>query len=380
MKVDSGRLTEVTEEDIGLDGTFVIPAGVTTIGSSAFRDCKGITKLTIPDSVRTIGSGAFRDCKGLTTLTISDGLTMIGSYAFSNCSGLITLTIPDGVTIIGSAAFQDCSSLTTLTIPDGVTTISDSAFFCCSGLTVLTIPDSVTTIGHYAFNGCSGLTTLTIPDNVTAIGGYAFGGCSRLTTLTIPDNVTAIGGYAFYGCNALEHLYVSQAQQDGLERIRDLLPDPLRDKVVAVSPAGRLTKRAGVPSITAGPGHFKKARLFDASEPASPLVTLLQASEKQISAPGQVQLIFKTNADAQAMQNALEQTGVHAGTSAAAQYAIEDIIKADENKAAASAASAAATDLPSGYAIKITKVEYNELMKDESAYDQLSQSANGLQP
>ncbi len=93
-----------------------------------------------------------------------------------------------------------------------------------------------------------------------------------------------------------------------------------------------------------------------------------------------MQLIFKTQTDAQAMQSALEKTGMHAGASAAAQYAIEEISKTDESNPAASAAGAAATDSPSGYLIKISKAEYNQLMGDDSAYDQLSQSVNGLQP
>ena len=158
------------------------------------------------------------------------------------------------------------------------------------------------------------------------------------------------------------------------------MPTDLRDKVVAKPAAGRLTKRAGAPSTTTGSNHFKKARLFHASAPALPLATLLQESEKQISTPGQVQLIFKTHADAQAMQNALEQTGMHAGASAAAQYAIEEISKTDESNPTASAASAAATDSPSGYLIKISKAEYNQHMGDESAYEQLSQPENNLQP
>jgi len=254
------------------------------------------------------------------------------------------------------------------------------AFHLCSGLTTLTIPDSVPTIGDDAFYGCSGLTTLTIPDSVTTIGNHAFFCCRGLSTLRIPDSVTMISHDAFDGCDILEHIYVNLTQEDGVERIRDLLPAHLRNKVVAVSRAGRLTKRAGTSSAATGSNNTKKARIFHASEPPPPLVMQFQQTEKQISASGQVQLIFKTNPDAQAMQNALEQTGMCAGASAAAQYTIEKIIKTDESNPAASAASAAATDSPSGYLIKISKAEYNQLMGDESAYDQLSQSANGLQP
>jgi len=393
MKIDSGTLTQVTDQDINPDGTFVIPSavrriggyafygcgalttltipnGVTTIDDAAFANCSELTTLTIPDSVITIADYAFVNCRGLSMLTIPDSVVTIGRNAFSGCRGLTTLTISDSVLTIANNAFSDCIGLTTLTIPDSITTIGRSAFSDCIGLITLTIPDSVTTIDRSAFFSCSGLSTLMIPDSVTTIGDFAFSECKGLSTLTISDSVRVIGDDAFDGCNALGHIYVSQAQEGGVEKIQDLLPAHLRDKVVAVSPAGRLTKSAR---------PLDKLGLFDAPEPALPLATLLQESKKQISAPGQVQLIFKTHADAQAMQSALEQTGMQAGASAAAQYAIEDISKTDEINPAASAASAAATDSPSGYAIKISKAEYNQLMGDDLAYDCLSQSANDRQ-
>ncbi len=425
MKIDSGTLTQVTNQDINPDGTFVIPAGVTAIGDSAFFGCSGLTtvaipdsvttigenafygcigltSLTIPDSVITIGDNAFYGCIGLTSLMISDIVTMIAFRAFYNCSGLTALMIPESVTTIGSYAFHNCIGLTALTIPEGVTTISDHAFSNCRGLTTVTIPGSVTNIGSFIFNGCSKLSTLVVPDNVTTIGDCTFSNCIGLTTVTIPDSVTMIGGYAFAGCHRLtaltisdsvikisdsafskcdilEHIYVSQAQQGGFERVRDLFPAHLRNKVTAVSPAGRLTKGASASSIVAGFDNIKKPRLFTASESISPLATLLQETKKQISTPGQVQLIFKTTSEAETMQRALEQAGMHAGASAAAQYAIEDISKIDESEETASAAGSAAIDSPSGFAITLTKGEYNQLMEDPSAYDQLSQSAKNYQ-
>ena len=42
--------------------TTVIPNSVTSIGSSAFEDCSGLTSITIPNSVTSIGEWAFRDC------------------------------------------------------------------------------------------------------------------------------------------------------------------------------------------------------------------------------------------------------------------------------------------------------------------------------
>ena len=60
-----------TSYDDEYTGDIVIPESVTyngntysvtSIGSSAFRDCSGLTSVTIPNSVTFIGSSAFRNC------------------------------------------------------------------------------------------------------------------------------------------------------------------------------------------------------------------------------------------------------------------------------------------------------------------------------
>ena len=81
-------------------------------------------------------------------------VTSIGSSAFSGCSGLTSVTIPFGVTSIGSSAFSGCSSLTSVTIPSSITSIQSSTFESCCSLTSVTIPFGVTSIGSSAFTGC----------------------------------------------------------------------------------------------------------------------------------------------------------------------------------------------------------------------------------
>ena len=81
---------------------------VTSIGSSAFWCCTGLTSITIPNSVTSIGANAFWSCSGLTSVTIGDSVTSIGESAFSRCSGLTSITIPNSVTSIGNWAFYNC--------------------------------------------------------------------------------------------------------------------------------------------------------------------------------------------------------------------------------------------------------------------------------
>ena len=146
--------------------SFVIGEQTRIIYSSAFRNCTGLTYITIPDSVTSIGENAFYGCTGLTSVTIGDSVTSIGEDAFSGCSGLTSITIPDSVTSIGDWAFYNCSGLTSVTIGNGVTRIGWSAFEDCTGLTSITIPDSVTSIGQCAFEDCTGLTSVTFEGTV----------------------------------------------------------------------------------------------------------------------------------------------------------------------------------------------------------------------
>ena len=214
---------------------------MTSIGSSAFRDCTGLTSVAIGNGVTSIGSSAFRDCIGLTSVTIPDSVTSIGSSAFSGCSSLESMTIP----FVGAAAGKTSSSSyqypfgyifgtssytggtavrqsyygsstssiisTTYYIPSSLRSVTVTggnvlygAFYNCSMLTSITIPDSVTSIRERAFSGCTGLTSVTIPDSVTSIGIYAFSGCTALLTLVVGEGVQQIGINAFSDCTALE--------------------------------------------------------------------------------------------------------------------------------------------------------------------------------
>lgn len=89
---------------------------VTSIGHSAFRDCKFITKIILPDSICQLGPYSFCKCTGLTEFYFGDQVKEIGSHAFYNCWGLYKVFIPGDIREIADGAFKNCDKLRQLNV------------------------------------------------------------------------------------------------------------------------------------------------------------------------------------------------------------------------------------------------------------------------
>ena len=87
FEIENGVLKKYS----GKSDEVVIPAGVISIGDSAFYGCSGLTSVTIPAGVTEIGAAAFYGCSGLTSVTIPAGVTEIEESAFSDCSRLTSI-------------------------------------------------------------------------------------------------------------------------------------------------------------------------------------------------------------------------------------------------------------------------------------------------
>ena len=225
----------------------LIPSGVTSIGETAFSQCRSLTSITIPNSVTSIGDYAFYNCSGLTSVTIPNSVTSIGASAFRNCSGFTSITVNATTPpVLGNYAFQ--GSTCAIYVPNVEAyksasgwstyasriqaiptpgfegkyklTLNDSTTVsaACDGTSAITsaettaytstlvsaeIGDCVSIIGDLAFDSCYYLTSIDIPSGVTTIGDLAFHYCYSLTSVDIPDSVTTIGDYAFSSCISL---------------------------------------------------------------------------------------------------------------------------------------------------------------------------------
>lgn len=132
-----------------------LPPNLTEIGNYAFGYTGLQCELELPAGLLTIGESAFIGCKGLTgSLVIPEGVTVIPNYAFYNCAGLNgPLVLPEGLESIGELSFAFCSGLSgDLTIPSSITDVPVEAFYHCSGMKgTLTLQKDIKSIGVLAF-------------------------------------------------------------------------------------------------------------------------------------------------------------------------------------------------------------------------------------
>lgn len=222
----------------------ILPKTLTSIGESAFADCK-IKSIVIPKSVVELGREIFYktplasisveegnpvfdsrgNCNavietatntlriGCPNTVIPNSVTSIGDYAFSGKPGQTSVTIPDGTTSIGSGAFWSDYSLTSIHISKSVVNFGESPFGGCGKISTFTVDpdnpkydsrDNCNALIETATNTLiQGFSTSTIPNGIMSIGPSAFQSQDFLTSIEIPASVTSISEAAFMYCNSL---------------------------------------------------------------------------------------------------------------------------------------------------------------------------------
>ena len=145
-----------------------IPASVTSIGENVFLSCNSLASMAVEDGNTVYdsrnGCNAIIE-KSTNTLifgcknsTIPAGVTSIGESAFSG-TGLTSIEIPASVTSIGDGAFAS-SDLTSITIPASVTSIGRCAFLNCLNLATVTVYAPSCSLGEDAFANCNNLANI----------------------------------------------------------------------------------------------------------------------------------------------------------------------------------------------------------------------------
>lgn len=185
--------------DTTASGEIIVPAEingypVVSIGSYAFDNCTGITKILLPGSVSSIQIYAFDGCTNLTSVNIPKSVTSIEINAFNNCSKLESISVDSANPNYSSDEFG-------VLFNKAKTTLLRAPIALPSHYS---IPETVTTIGERAFFGCVDLVEIAIPDGITALDWYTFSNCTSLVNITLPKSLTSIGYEVFRGCSNLQ--------------------------------------------------------------------------------------------------------------------------------------------------------------------------------
>jgi len=207
--------------------TITIPAGITAIQANVFEnsDLKTL-KFADETSITTIGSSAFKNCK-IESITLSK-CTDIGDNAFESCESLSTVSMK-ALERIGDNAFTNCKSLSDFIFYPALEVIGDFAFSNCAfeqiGLNELTKIESIassdgnqrsTTIGNGVFQGNTKLITVYLANanatNITYIPDNMFSGCTKLKNVSIPTKNMTVGIQSFYGCTSLETIDLKETK------------------------------------------------------------------------------------------------------------------------------------------------------------------------
>ena len=135
------------------------------VGHTAFHGCTGIRSVTIFNGVRQIPNCAFSNCTGVEgTIVIPDGVTSIGSNAFSGCTQITSVQLPEGLESIKSGAFRGCTRLDgVLRIPATVNTLGNNAFENCISITSIEMAGYPPRIGNNTFSGVNSIIPVHVP-------------------------------------------------------------------------------------------------------------------------------------------------------------------------------------------------------------------------
>lgn len=163
---------------------------VNIIAEEAFKDCTGITAVTIPESVLKVNEYAFSGCTSLKTVKNRADLQWLADYAFSNCKSLEGFLNP--VFVQSANVLRGCTSLKSLEIAD----LSDTSlsynnyifglrFVDCPNLESVIIPESCILMNGLRLENCPALKEVIIPQ-YTEISDIIILGCDNLTRIKLP--------------------------------------------------------------------------------------------------------------------------------------------------------------------------------------------------
>ena len=240
-------MTVLVQYPIGAEKTtYSIPENVTTIGCSAFYNCKNLRSITVPASVKEIGDYAFAYNTNLKEMTfcgdapetvnygILQNNTMTVNYPIGNKGWSSDALGYHGGTVTWNPAgpngelagthgdnviwvFDETTGLLTIA-GTGAIEIEYSGREYPWGkyadkIKNVVVESGITEIPYFVFEYLSSAERIMLPDTLTVLALNAFNDCSKLNYLLLPASLKTITGSsntgypAFIRCGSLTDVY-----------------------------------------------------------------------------------------------------------------------------------------------------------------------------
>ncbi len=251
-----------------------LPETIKTIHECAFYKSH-LEEIDVPLGNETILTSAFRECKYLTKARIS--CQYVPAMCFYGCDILESVEFKTPVEYVLEAAFQYCSYLETLSFPEGLEYLNSGALRYC-GPKKLILPSTLFMIWYDAFEGIHNLREVILaretPPNIT-----------YYSNSFLPDNITPV----LYVPD--ETKYTSEPWASNFSEIKSFLPT--NEKTYAFYNLG--TSGWGWPVYTNDPNKVLNFKVD--GEPKAPTFhgTDLIVSDDPKQIPLEVSFLLKTD-------------------------------------------------------------------------------------
>ncbi|MBR2719268.1 MAG: leucine-rich repeat protein [Clostridia bacterium] len=201
--------------------SITVPEGITAIPDYAFAASTYLEEVSLPSTLEVVGRWAFEYCPLLTTVELPANVKSLRLRAFHGCEKLKDVVFPEGLEEIHAGCFGNCPKLLDADLPNSVKTVGEECFINCVSLTHFNYPLSLDYVssryenGHLyggnTFTGCESLTSVVVPEGVQHIPAALFEGADYLLSVSLPSTLTKIGSTAFAGCAVMPQIYISPA-------------------------------------------------------------------------------------------------------------------------------------------------------------------------
>lgn len=183
-------------------GEYQIPQNVREIKDRAFAN-SSLSAVTLSEepALNKIGVSAFED-SAITSFEIPADVTVINSTTFKNATKLSKIVFNENLTYIGASAFEGCSALESVEFPETLVSIANNAFKN-AGLKSINTGDGLLKVASDAFAGNKNLTDLYLGKNLETLGDGVFKDCTSLVAVNLPATLKNFTALAFSGCNSL---------------------------------------------------------------------------------------------------------------------------------------------------------------------------------